>query len=286
MRGLLQKLGLYSLKTIGYLLLISGFLICFYCRAMQKAHPEDDENGGFYILSILLFTVGLFFWRRAKKMLARLHAAIDLEKDNIVLYLRSFNEDAKLKKTYSTYLLYPSLPFQLTTQEENLARTVKKYGILTAIGIPKEELPFLGATRLQFEDSEWQKFILKAIACSKLIILRAGETQGCLWELNQVMMLRDKSKVMILMPGKNESYQIISAHIKHTCGIVLPPFSEKFFANNDINCILYFDKQNQPKLFFPKLFYFQFVKFDPFSNALKKCLKERAVVNRTEAITS
>lgn len=276
----MKKLTAYSLKILSYLFLIIAFIIFRFSLTMQKTKSDDPDYAALYVISVTMFAISLFLWRRAKRIIAQQRAKLDLKKDKIVLYLRSFAQDARLKKTYANYILYPGLPFQLNTQEENLARVVKKHGTLTAIGIPKESLPLLGASRLYFKDSEWKDFVLEAIQCSTLIIMRAGETTGFLWELEQVMSLQNKSKVLILMPGRKESYDVLASHINRICGIQLPPFSGRFFSNNDINCIIYFNRNNRVRFYFPALFYFQFRQADPFSGALKKCLKLREEENR------
>jgi hypothetical protein len=109
---------------------------------MQKTrHSDDEAYGGLYLLSILLFFTGLFLWRRAKPIIAKQRAKLDLKK----------------------------------RQDRTLS-------------------------------------------------------------------LKDKSKVIILMPVKEEFYKVLSMHINQICEIQLPPFSDTFFSNNDINCIVYFDK--------------------------------------------
>jgi hypothetical protein len=81
--------------------------------------------------------------------------------DDIILYLRAFNDDG-LGKTYAD----PRLNLLQSTYEQNIASELKKHFFIT-IGRPGEELPQLGAYRLYINDNQWQVQVSNLIKKSK-----------------------------------------------------------------------------------------------------------------------
>jgi hypothetical protein len=141
-----------------------------------------------------------------------------------VVYLRSFADDAG-----SPWRLIiqgglggaPGLLMTLRTRtpEGLMCEKLSPLGPIMAIGRPGEAMPPLGATRMYVRDPDWQTVAADLIDRSRVLVLRAGETAGLLWELKQVMKRLDPHQVLILLffpPGlrrrsRQESYDLFRA---------------------------------------------------------------------------
>src|SRR5262245_32747131 len=89
-----------------------------------------------------------------------------------VLYLRCFHTDA----------FRPGLDLRLATEEEDLEAAVSPLGDLIAIGRPGESLPTPGAARMYCTEDEWQNAVCQRMRVAPLVIIRAGQGDGLLWE--------------------------------------------------------------------------------------------------------
>ncbi len=118
-----------------------------------------------------------------------------------VLYLRSFRADAGLVEkgggSALSYLAFAA--YKVETYERSLAAALADVGPLVAIGRPYERLPPLGAARMYVGD-EWQLVVERLVRGSRLVVLRAGTTEGFLWELKHLVAYCDPRKVVILIP--------------------------------------------------------------------------------------
>ncbi len=94
-----------------------------------------------------------------------------------VLYLRSFGMDASTMRR--------KLMAGLSTEEEDLAEAVRPLGDLIAIGRPGEPLPLPGAARMYCSNDEWKDAVVARMREASLVIIRAGQGEGLLWECEQ-----------------------------------------------------------------------------------------------------
>jgi hypothetical protein len=145
--------------------------------------------------AIVLFTTGL------RLLAPRGESVLRWSYLRPIVYLRSFSADAGLTEREDFDLL--SFLFlgarKVETYERSLAAAVRDIGPLVAIGRPREKLPPLGAARMYVRD-DWQRVVEELVAASRLVILRAGTTEGFLWELNHVVQHCDPQKIVILLP--------------------------------------------------------------------------------------
>lgn len=114
-----------------------------------------------------------------------------------VVYLRSFVVDEEMGST-------PGI--QPETEEEVLALIFGRVGPFVALGRPQEELPTLGAARMYME-SGWEQAVTDLMSGARLVVLRAGETEGLLWELGRATQVLSPERLLIVVPDGRKSYE-------------------------------------------------------------------------------
>jgi hypothetical protein len=118
-----------------------------------------------------------------------------------VVYLRVFLDDPTGAVGHGAYFL-PSL-----SEEEQLARVMSRIGPFVAIGRPGDDLPELGAARLYVADSEWQERVTELMAKARLVVLRAGDSDGFWWEVERAARRLRPEQIVFLVPHDVEAYE-------------------------------------------------------------------------------
>ena len=134
-------------------------------------------------LSVLVGIGGMFLWLRGQRFAAP--SGVDVLQDDgrpPVTYLRSFHKDQEFVLGATSWLGIPT-----PTDEQLLAKLLEQVGPVVAIGKPGEDLPKLGAARFYVGDEGWKDEILKLLERSKLVVLRAGDTDGFWWEFQRTL---------------------------------------------------------------------------------------------------
>jgi hypothetical protein len=132
-----------------------------------------------------------------------------------VLYLRSFNdetEDRSLPKYFKSGALSSQRDLARTVppsglrEQDALGFVFRKVGPYIALGKPGEKLPELGSSKIYVPNESWQAEIRKYFSSSRLIIFRAGKTEGLKWELEQMVQMVNPRKVVMIVPATDEDY--------------------------------------------------------------------------------
>lgn len=139
----------------------------------------------------------------------------------IVLYLRSFQDDSRIKlwaRTANGRILPERLvriPF-----EEVATDHLWGYGPVLAIGNPraKSKRAPLGAAREYVEDSSWQQKVIELMQDAAMIVVIAGGTAGLVWELDAIARLGPLWKLVVLLPPVGVQtlqarWQTLAAHL-------------------------------------------------------------------------
>lgn len=196
-----KKLKARGYKTAGWILMIFALLISIALSPLVGAIP--------------LF-IGYLVLREAKKYSVQGGESI-LKNDSRppVLYLRSFNDEVedrsmvKYVKSISTSnkkdlaLTMPSVGFR---EQDAMGYVFRKIGPYIALGKPGETLPELGSSKIYVPNESWQNTIRDFFRKSKLIIFRAGKTEGLKWELQELVQTVTPRKVAMILPVKDEEY--------------------------------------------------------------------------------
>jgi hypothetical protein len=145
----------------------------------------------------------------------------------IVLYLRSFQDDSKIRlrartangRTLPERLL--KIPF-----EEVVTDHLWGYGPVLAIGDPrtKSKRAPLGAARDYADDSTWQQKVIELMQEAALIVVIAGGTKGLAWEIDTIAKQGALWKLVVLLPpvGMQEVQSRWQELVSHVSNNALP----------------------------------------------------------------
>lgn len=144
-----------------------------------------------------------------------------------VLFLRSFlNDEIKMKARAANGRIWPENWVKITF-EEVVTDRVWRYGPVLAIGKPGDKLPPLGAAR-QYEPNEtWQQTVEQLMAKASMVVVVVGRTEGVVWEIEKLVMLKLTSKLVLLFPPVPASdlrkcWDKLCRHLSETERLTLP----------------------------------------------------------------
>jgi hypothetical protein len=166
-----------------------------------------------------------------------------------VVYLRSFQDDpvAAQGSEYSGGGALWSFVGSIATEEEQFAAVMKEFGPFIAIGKPGEELPKLGAARMYVEDSEWKDTVLDLMSRAKLVVLRAGKTEGLWWEVATASKIVRPEGLLFLLPYDAKQYETFRVKAEKYLPCRLPDYpGGKIRSAGSIWGILYFEPDWRP----------------------------------------
>lgn len=257
-----------TLKRAGLIMIITGaapvlvFLALFLWwfiplmpRGTAGLPPSVKTIGIIFGISFLaalpglpLLGVGKALYRRAKRKSA-LSAQLLVDRDPRppILYLRSFKDDPEMSKTLDA-TIFGSL-FTHVTQEEQLAEAMNEIGPFVAIGKPGEKLPQLGAAREYVANSEWQSRISSLLPQARLVLLRAGDSEGFWWEAATVTEKLPPEKIVFLLPFNKRQYKRFCRRAELLFPRPLPAFvRSRQNAKGKRMAVLYFEQDWTPHL--------------------------------------
>lgn len=186
-------------RRTGIALVVIGVLIALVLRFV----PARDWNETLTVIGFMpLFLVigGAFMAYRGKQRATQARAETVFN-DGLpdVLYLRPFKSDASMIGRSLAAVTTAGLVSGLATEEEQLAEVLKPIGDLVAIAHPGKSVPNPGAVKLHASDEEWQQTVIEQMRAAKLVIVRAGDAPGVLWELQQARQLLSPGKLLLLI---------------------------------------------------------------------------------------
>jgi hypothetical protein len=168
----------------------------------------DDVSGG--AVRACLFVAGLVafpFWIVGSKLGApTAEEVISRSERPHVLYLRPFQADSEqlISRVLSAFRRFYAGFYAPPSGEEKLASQFESIGPMIAIGKPGERLATLGAARLYVSDAEWQQTVERLTTDAVLVIIRAGLSQGLLWEIEQIVGHSEPSRILLIAPLKSK----------------------------------------------------------------------------------
>lgn len=186
-----------------------GLCLCAYLFLSFAARIQDGSSSSSpgllpHLLLMAGGAAGAWCLRRGRQLNAvSPHELLRHDSRPPVIYLRSFLDDGKYgsgNSVGSHIGLYLDTP----REEEDLAAVMAKSGPFLAIGNPKEPLPELGAARIYVPDAHWQEVVKDLVADAQLVILRAGETPGLMWEVQQLAARVPPGKVVFYVPDASQ----------------------------------------------------------------------------------
>lgn len=153
-------------------------------------------NIGFWATLIIFgFIIRKVAVHRLKRKLLSAEEILSFDHRRPVFYLRSFNSDDDTRDSYNTAqtmgMVNPagmaiSALIEKPSYEQILGAYLNQVGPFIALSKPGGET-VAGAARLaEAKDSEWKNVVETYLLKSQLVIMRAGETEGLLWEINKI----------------------------------------------------------------------------------------------------
>jgi hypothetical protein len=171
-----------------------------------------------------------------------------------VLYLRSFLDDSITAKSIKVDSTLSSAPIPLTTTEEEVLTSIlAEIGPGVAIGEPGEKVPDLGMTRIYATDDKWQTTVLELMSRANLVVMRAGDTGGFWWEVQQIAQHIKPERLVFLLPfeaenelslapNKTDGYEIFRQKAEKYLPCKLPLFyGTRTKYGGSLTGILYFE---------------------------------------------
>lgn len=212
-----------ALKRAGLTILVIGLIISLILRFV----PDRDWNQAlaiFSLLPILMVVGGAFMFFRGRQYATQASAeTILFDGKPDVLYLRPFKTDPSVAGQAFSALLTPTLLSGMATDEEQLTEVLKPFGDLVAIGQPGESLPKPGAAKLYAPDEEWQRVVVEQMQAARLVVIRAGNAPGVLWELKKAREVLKPEKLLVLVMGMNKKkYEPFRIEAEEMLGVSLP----------------------------------------------------------------
>ena len=184
------------------------------------------------MVALALFITMVQLFRRSQQWEA-LSADEALRRDGRapVTYLRAFTDDGRMPVPghhwQDRVLGKATSGLTLTSPEQELAFILQRVGPVIAIGKPGERLPELGAARLYASHESWQQTVFDMLRRSSLILARVGASPGVQWELDQVLSLAQRSKVLVLVLGSPKDQaagvRAIESRIGEPVPLATPP---------------------------------------------------------------
>lgn len=203
------------LATFTFLLLV-GIIFGLISEFSTIEEGSTDSR----ILSILLLLIFSFIGWVVK--ISTLEALKEKAKKNSellktdtrcpILYLRPFNSDKDTHDAYSInqsvgnlnlYSLLGKVISMRITYEQQLAFTLNQVGPLIALSAPDSNEVSIGATKLKPITGDWQKVVNDFLDKCTLIIMRVGDSDGLMWEIEQIAQkgYLDKLIIYVQFPG-------------------------------------------------------------------------------------
>jgi hypothetical protein len=160
-------------------------------------------------VALFLFITVIQLFRRSQQWDAlSAEEALGRDPRAPVVYLRAFTDDGQMAVRghhwQDRVFGKAAGALTLTSPEQELAFILQRVGPVVAIGKPGERLPELGAARVYVSHDSWQQTVLDMLERSSLVLARVGASPGVLWELDRVLALPDRSKVLILVLGSSD----------------------------------------------------------------------------------
>jgi hypothetical protein len=212
------------------------------------------------IVSLLMVYTALRCHVRARRLEVVTFKKLPSEySERPILYLRSFKDDEITAKPIQSalFLLLRFRPLLFTildtaTEEEQLARALRFIGPVVAIGGPEEDKPGLGAVRLYAPNDKWQDTVISLMQSARLIVLRAGDTDGFWWELKSSSMYVNPERLLLLIPFGKGEYEVFRQIAEYYLPKPLPSYNGLKTTYGTLRGIIYFQSDWTPI----------FVKFD------------------------
>lgn len=190
--GIVAKRRYYRIIAVwGFLLIIAAIRFIFYYEICTYH---------FFTNTISMLIVGVAFGYFRCFVEPYYNASLANSIEHLCLYLRPFETDEK--SILSNSKLYARREWGIPVKiEKLLCQELNRSVVQTfAIGNPNSNIPTTFATsNLYANDKEWRETIAILAKKASVIIIRIGQTEGCLWEMDHCIESEQLGKVIFLV---------------------------------------------------------------------------------------
>jgi hypothetical protein len=201
-----QPIMVYFYLILGAALWIESLILAFSLN-------EDSSWILFFgvIAAFALGGISLLRYERLRSV--RGESLLISDKRPPILYLRSFDDEVHdnrfsrfLRCAFSGKQMSMGTPAWGPREQAELAKLMNKIGPYIAIGRPGESMPELGAARMYISDQEWKSKVRHLMDQAKIVVIRAGKTEGLRWEVSELVNLIPPKRVLIILPQFEGDY--------------------------------------------------------------------------------
>ena len=184
------------------------FLLAMSAVNQPEMSGNSAERAGRYaamiVIHLLVWVWMVKIYRRARRhAMLRASEAVLADPRAAVLYLRSFKDDRaiRVRARATNGRILPERLIRVAF-EEVITDHLWSHGPVVAIGDPalKDERAPLGAARDFAADAEWQGKAADLMRAASIIVATIGQTEGFVWEIEQIVNARLRSKLILLVP--------------------------------------------------------------------------------------
>jgi hypothetical protein len=196
-------------------LALGWFLVAVSLVAAVIGAMEDFSDGFVLLLAVPLALARWMILRGKRLGAARAEQALVEDSRPPVLYLRSFQDEQADKgmtgalrsgAATSARPLADSVVAWGTREQEAMAVLMRQVGPYVAVGRPGEPMPEVGAARMYLPDDQWQARVAELIDTARLVVVRAGATEGLKWEVGQLVRRARPESLLVVLPAEAAQY--------------------------------------------------------------------------------
>jgi len=230
-----------ALKAAGWIVVLGGSLVALAFAPLL-------------VVAVPVY-LGYLLMRRGKKHSVEIGENALLKDTRApVLYLRSFLDEAaeasighrfKGVRRLETTQLAATVANNGLQEQDALGHVFRKIGPYVALGKPGETLPELGSNKIYVPNEAWQAQVRNLLKQSRLIVFRAGRTEGLKWELNELLRTTNPGSVLVLLPVEDDDYSSFA----HWANGLMP---ESFPLDYPSSRLVVFDDDWSPRYLPPR----------------------------------
>ena len=181
----------HAAKTMGYDF-PSFFRFLYYDWADANTVLVATLFASLFAVVIPLFALGI--------KLSEAKADVVLEHDPRppILLLRSFTGEQRAAIAEDSF-------GRVTALENRLQLAVAGVGPFIAVGRPGEKIAYRGAARAYYSGDAWRGAVLEFMKQASAVILVAGQSEGLLWEMEQLVSHGHLGKTVIVLPPEEDA---------------------------------------------------------------------------------
>lgn len=173
----------------GWALIGAGYAYLVGFDLLWISFPHENQSGhGIYVLGYLFF-----LYARAQFQ-PTAEAVLEADKRPPILFLRSFQDDAKINYSSTTNVAFDY------SLESRISEHFFKFGPFIAVDAPKRKVLALGAARAKLGDGDWKMQVTNWMDASCLIVVLLGVTHWVEWELRQILERGHVHKLILCFP--------------------------------------------------------------------------------------